>query len=224
MDVILKVLEGAKTGAKIAVKKEAFLIGRSPECHLCSGSSAISRRHCVIRRRDGQVTVEDLGSRNGTLVNGVKSSGETPLKSGDELIIGPLKFMVTISLGVNNDKAAPVKSLAEAAERTAASSSSVIHEDDISRWLLGKESESASFSETKTIRMDDTGALQMHLAAEAAAAAAAAADAESAPEESEADAKESAKGSGKFPVRSEPQTKDSREAAAQALRNWSRRR
>jgi hypothetical protein len=71
--------------------------------------------------------------------------------------------------------------------------------------------------------MDHPGGLQMLWAAEAAKAAAAA-ESETAPEESEAEGKEAPKGSGKLPLRSEPQTKDSREAAAQALRNWSRRR
>jgi len=235
MDVVLKVLEGAKSGTQIAVKKENFLIGRSQECHLCAASSAISRRHCVIRRRDASVTVEDLGSRNGTVVNGVKASGETPLRSGDELVVGPLKFLVLISFGVKSDKAPPVQSVAEAVQRASAGSSGVIREDDISRWLLGVADETGSLSETKTIRMDDTGEVLIHSASvppasssnpgEAPATPPAAESAEGSPAaEGEKPSKPAADAKGKLPSRSEPTAKDSREAAEQALRNWSRRR
>jgi predicted component of type VI protein secretion system len=73
MDVSLKVLEGAKSGTKIAVKKTEFIIGRSQDCHLCAGSSAVSRQHCAILRTDNRVSIKDLGSRNGTIVNGNKT-------------------------------------------------------------------------------------------------------------------------------------------------------
>ena len=61
MDVILKVLEGAKVGARVAVKKDKFLIGRSPKCHLCSGSSSISRRHCALIRLRGDCLDQRFG-------------------------------------------------------------------------------------------------------------------------------------------------------------------
>lgn len=227
MDVILKVLEGAKTGAKIAVKKSEFIIGRSQKCHLCAGSSAISRQHCAITRQDNRVTVKDMGSRNGTLVNGNKIDGETELTSGDEITVGPLKFLVTISPGINNVKKPEVKSVAEAVVRAAETpSSSVVVDDDITKWLLGPVS---ALTETQTIRLDDTNAIQkMREAARAedaeneaqatdAAAAAAA--------EEKSDAPPEKRGPGKLPkVPEKPGTVDSREAAVEALRAWSRRR
>ena len=109
MEVMLKVLEGAKSGAQVAIKKNEFVIGRSQECHLCAGSSAVSRRHCAILRDDNRVSIKDLGSRNGTLVNGQKIEGEVELASGDEVVVGPLKFLVTISTGIANAKRAEVK-------------------------------------------------------------------------------------------------------------------
>jgi pSer/pThr/pTyr-binding forkhead associated (FHA) protein len=246
MDVILKVIEGAKHGAKVAIKKPEFLIGRSQECHLCAGSSAISRRHCIIRRYDDEqrISIQDLGSRNGTLVNGVKADGEVTLRSGDELVIGPLKFLLTISSGIKNAKQPEVKSVAEAVQRTAAaaSQSDTLREDDISSWLLGDPGP-AAFSETQTMRMDDTNALHFHAAAqqggadlsgEAPAVPAVNEEGkESPPDAKGADAKgadekgpddDKSKPTGKLPFRSAPAAKDSREAATQALKNWSRRR
>jgi len=249
MDVILKVLEGAKVGTKIAVKKDEFLVGRSQKCHLCAGSSSISRRHCVIRRKETKVTIEDLGSRNGTLVNGKKTQGEVELSSGDELGIGTLKLLLTISQGINNLKRPKVKSVADAVDRTVADGGSSVGEEDITSWLLESAATSPSDSsastevmnETQTIQLDDTNA--MHLKKEAEDAAAKKASAKGAAEDSSsaldgADAtvseetvSESKKGKkkkpepGKLPTRpEEPGSKDSREAAMQALRNWNRRR
>src|SRR3954454_5617146 len=90
----LIVLAGAKEGLEIPLKKDKFLIGRAKECALRAGSEAISRRHCAIIRRESGYTVRDLGSRNGTHVNDEKIATEVPLKEGDDLRVGPLKFRV----------------------------------------------------------------------------------------------------------------------------------
>src|SRR6476660_6058486 len=94
MKLKLIVLAGAKEGLEIPLRKDKFLIGRAKECALRAGSEAISRRHCAIIRRETGWTVRDLGSRNGTHVNDEKITTEVPLKAGDELRVGPLKFLV----------------------------------------------------------------------------------------------------------------------------------
>lgn len=238
MDVILKVIEGAKEGSKVAVKKDRFLIGRSPKCHLSAGSTAISRQHCAIMRHDAKVTVQDLGSRNGTLVNGKKVTEEVELSSGDELSIGPLKFMVTITHGIKNAKRSHVKSVADAVERTVEKGDSGIQDDDISSWLLDPGANIKSVAETQTIQMDDTNAAQMQKIAEDLADDETSAGVVVGNEATEEDAQEGEltddepsnedkkkKGPGKLPpVPLEPATKDSREAALEALRSWNRRR
>jgi pSer/pThr/pTyr-binding forkhead associated (FHA) protein len=222
MDVKLKVLEGAKAGAKIAVKKTEFIIGRSQSCSLCAGSSAISRQHCAILRDETRVAIKDLGSRNGTLVNGNKIDGEVELTTGDEITVGPLKFLITITPGIQNAKKPEVKSVAEAVVRASETASGAIDDDDISKWLLNP---SSALTETQTIRMDDTNAL--HKLSQAAEQAAAKSEAETSaleiPEPEKA--APSKKGPGKLPkLPPKHESKDSREAAAEALRAWSRRR
>ena len=157
MDVTLKVLEGAKVGAKISIKKPEFTIGRSQSCSLCAGSSAVSRQHCMISRDESKVTVRDMGSRNGTLVNGEKIEGTVELASGDEITVGPLKFLLTISTSLNSVKKPEVKSVAEAVVRTASTPTGSIGDEDISKWLLGP---SSALNETQTIRIDDTNAIR----------------------------------------------------------------
>lgn len=223
MDVILKVLEGAKSGAKVAIKKSEFVIGRSQECQLCAGSSAVSRRHCAILRTDNRVSIKDLGSRNGTLVNGEKIDGEFELSSGDEITVGPLKFLLTISTGINNAKRAEVKSVAQAVERTAEPAPGDASVDDITRWLSGDIS---ALNETQTIRIDDTNAAHLSRALEAETAAMATDDVTTESPADDASASSSGKRTpGKLPkMPHKPSSKDSREAAAEALRAWSRRR
>jgi pSer/pThr/pTyr-binding forkhead associated (FHA) protein len=59
----------------------------------------ISRRHCRIRVRGRQVTVCDLGSANGTYVNGQLVTGEWVLYSGDQLQVGPVAFLLEFGAG-----------------------------------------------------------------------------------------------------------------------------
>ena len=224
MDVTLKVLEGAKVGAKISIKKPEFTIGRSQSCSLCAGSSAVSRQHCMISRDESKVTVRDMGSRNGTLVNGEKIEGTVELASGDEITVGPLKFLLTISTSLNSVKKPEVKSVAEAVVRTASTPTGSIGDEDISKWLLGP---SSALNETQTIRIDDTNAIQqMHAAAAAEAKAAEEAAAAAAAEKPTDNSGKPAKPEpGKLPkIADKAGTKDSREAAVEALRAWSRRR
>jgi pSer/pThr/pTyr-binding forkhead associated (FHA) protein len=65
-----------------------LVIGRSSECNLALDDGLVSRRHAALRSSADQVTVEDLGSRNGVLVNGVRIEGVRPIGHGDVVTIG----------------------------------------------------------------------------------------------------------------------------------------
>lgn len=74
-----------------------FVVGRSTECQLSLDDPLVSRRHAVLKvRRDG-VSVADLGSRNGVLVNGTKISGERELAAGDKVGIGSQEMVLHAS-------------------------------------------------------------------------------------------------------------------------------
>jgi predicted component of type VI protein secretion system len=61
----------------------------------------VSRHHCVFSVDDFSVRLRDLGSTNGTLVNGERIRKETVLASGDRILIGNLDFELVIRQGVN---------------------------------------------------------------------------------------------------------------------------
>jgi predicted component of type VI protein secretion system len=66
-------------------------------------SDRVSRRHCLIKVQDAKVTVCDLGSSNGTQLNGetVTPQTEVELTAGSMLIVGPLKFIVQFAAPKN---------------------------------------------------------------------------------------------------------------------------
>src|SRR5207237_6568341 len=76
----------------IQLRSEETVIGRHRDCNLRVPSSDVSRRHCILRFQDGCLYVEDLGSTNGTLVNGEPVKGSHLVQPGDELGVGPVSF------------------------------------------------------------------------------------------------------------------------------------
>jgi DNA-binding NtrC family response regulator len=69
-------------------------IGRAPECEVRLSDAACSRRHAWLHVEDGALTLEDLGSHNGTRVNGQRVTGRYSLTSDDVIGIGPIKLVI----------------------------------------------------------------------------------------------------------------------------------
>lgn len=74
---------------------ETTMVGRRPDSTLRVASSDVSRQHCQLVVKDGTVVVKDLGSSNGTFVNGQRVA-EKQLAPGDRLTVGPVVFVVQI--------------------------------------------------------------------------------------------------------------------------------
>jgi DNA-binding CsgD family transcriptional regulator len=71
-----------------------FLIGRATDCQLCLGGGLVSRHHARLRQSEEGLVVEDLGSRNGVLVNQRRIRGPVLLGHGDIIGIGLESFEV----------------------------------------------------------------------------------------------------------------------------------
>ena len=68
------------------------LIGRGDECQVRTNSPLVSRQHCLVHVTEDSAILRDLGSTNGTLVNGKRILDEHLLVPGDLLQIGPVVF------------------------------------------------------------------------------------------------------------------------------------
>jgi pSer/pThr/pTyr-binding forkhead associated (FHA) protein len=96
MLVKLRVVSGKPAGKTVLFRPGDYFLGRGPECHLRFNSDWVSRQHCLLRVSEQGASLRDLGSRNGTLINGRLSDGEQVLKAGDQVQVGPVVFEVTI--------------------------------------------------------------------------------------------------------------------------------
>jgi pSer/pThr/pTyr-binding forkhead associated (FHA) protein len=87
---------GPEQTREIPITKDEFLIGRGADCDLRLRHSAISRHHCLIRLQGGEATLLDLGSANGTFVNGQRVRSSAALRSGDEIRLDVHRFIVNL--------------------------------------------------------------------------------------------------------------------------------
>jgi hypothetical protein len=99
MKVVLRIACGQLNGTPLLFPPGQYLFGRAQGCHvLFAPSSIASRRHCLLLVTGETISVRDLKSRNGTLVNKNRIEAEQELKNGDLLAVGETIFQIEISL------------------------------------------------------------------------------------------------------------------------------
>ena len=97
MNVRLVVDRGGKRKV-VPIREEQAIIGRSHGNTVRIPSAEVSRQHCRLSKKDGLVMVRDLGSVNGTLLNGTRISSEEVVRPGDRVEVGPVTFVVEYEL------------------------------------------------------------------------------------------------------------------------------
>ena len=88
----LVVLTGDARGTTLVVDSLPAELGRSPEVDLVLVDDTVSRRHAELRRDGARWLLRDLGSRNGTRVNGVRLLDEAEVRAGDRVSFGDARF------------------------------------------------------------------------------------------------------------------------------------
>jgi len=94
MDYQLLVVRGRSASETIKLGEGVTIVGRHDDCHLRIKSSQVSRQHCHLFEKKGLLLVKDLGSSNGTYVNGKRIKEQQVLEPGDELTIGDVQLRV----------------------------------------------------------------------------------------------------------------------------------
>jgi pSer/pThr/pTyr-binding forkhead associated (FHA) protein len=92
--VRLVVVKGGRRSRVLELSGPQIILGRGQGTTVRIPSADVSRRHCRLRVKEGQVTVEDLGSVNGTFLNGDEVTGPWLVYPGDRLEVGPVTFRV----------------------------------------------------------------------------------------------------------------------------------
>jgi hypothetical protein len=95
----------------ILIERFPYVIGRSSDADRPLPLVFVSRAHCRFNLVGDEVVLEDLGSANGTYVNGVRLGPATPLRHGDEVRLGPLGFRVELQgfAALANGETKPVR-------------------------------------------------------------------------------------------------------------------
>jgi predicted component of type VI protein secretion system len=158
MGTKLVIASGKSAGKAIAVNREKLLIGRAEECDIRPLSDDVSRRHCAVRIDPGVVWVEDLGSRNGTFVNGQRIAEKTKVYDDDLIRVGALELRVA---------GGTVREAGVAAVAKAPDPVSWNDEDEVSRWLLADSEPSGMHDTTQTVAAVPMGKNDQATAADA---------------------------------------------------------
>jgi DNA-binding winged helix-turn-helix (wHTH) protein len=86
-------------GVAFALREGRNIIGREPAAHIRLDLAAVSRRHAAINIHGEEAVVQDLGSRNGTWLNGEKLEAARSLRTGDEIRIAQTAIRLQIAPG-----------------------------------------------------------------------------------------------------------------------------
>ncbi len=120
---VLRGVSGAVFG-KVFPVAGPVVIGRAPECDISVHAEEISRRHALVKPTQEGLSVEDLGSSNGTYIN-AKRVQQGFLNAGDELRLDAVRFIVV----------APGMEMAQQATRQQASQPAAAAGTGISKWV-----------------------------------------------------------------------------------------
>ncbi|NDC54271.1 MAG: FHA domain-containing protein [Planctomycetia bacterium] len=206
----LIVASGKSAGRAISIRRSPLLIGRAEDCDVRPLSEDVSRRHCAIHVGPADAWAEDLNSRNGTFVNGVRITEKTRLSDGDVVRVGSLELKVSCGKPVQDGA-----------------------EDDVSKWLMADDAPAGMFDTTQTLPLAagspaaDSAAVDasdIHAGPPADAAGSGASQSGISSKSSSSIAiqavKESQSKPGMLPAAAKKSADSSRDAAAEALRKF----
>ncbi len=130
MDVRLVLNSGRQKGRETMLARGIYLVGRSRICQIRPKNRYVSRKHCALIHRRHELLIQDLGSKTGTYVNGMKIDPKTAveLSDGDRIRVGKTKFRVAVQGKVQVPKN---EGFADLSSESVLSSESAIEQSDV---------------------------------------------------------------------------------------------
>src|SRR5918998_1271703 len=104
MQAVLVMFRSDGERRSFSVTRDITVVGRREDCDLRIPLGEVSRKHCRMVRDGDTLRLEDLGSSNGTFLNGTRVEREAVLNAGDSIQVGPVVFVLQVE-GVPADGA-----------------------------------------------------------------------------------------------------------------------
>jgi pSer/pThr/pTyr-binding forkhead associated (FHA) protein len=128
MGVVMVMFRSDGQRRSFSITRDMTVIGRREDCDLRIPLSDVSRKHCRLILNGETIKVEDLGSSNGTYINGERVQ-HAEVGAGDTLQIGPVIFVVQMNGFPADDDLQPVTA-ASAAAKTSGGSPATLEEEE----------------------------------------------------------------------------------------------
>ena len=90
------VAAGHRSGTRFELGGDRVTVGRHPDSDVFLDDITVSRRHVLLEASPSGYVLRDVGSLNGTYVNGERIDGDVALQSGDELQVGKFKLLYVV--------------------------------------------------------------------------------------------------------------------------------
>ena len=116
MTATLVIIQGQDAGREVVITETTF-VGRAPDVHLVIEDTEMSGRHASFAPADGGVVVQDLGSTNGTFVNGRPVTGPQQLQPGDRIQLGATVLEVRVPAPAGQEEMAYAPGIDASARR-----------------------------------------------------------------------------------------------------------
>ncbi|MBI2567524.1 MAG: FHA domain-containing protein [Candidatus Schekmanbacteria bacterium] len=149
----LLVVEGVNKGKTFELKDGVTTIGRDSTNSIVFLELAVSRHHAQVVRKEGRWTLEDLGSKNGTRVNGAPITGNVVLKPGDTIALGKATMRFELESESGSEVVLTDRPLADDPATIVRPLRSILDSDEISSsslsYLDARDSSSPSWTQLR---------------------------------------------------------------------------
>jgi predicted component of type VI protein secretion system len=115
MQAVLVMFRSDGERRSFSITRDVTVIGRREDCDLRIPLHDVSRKHARLLRDGDQLRIEDLGSSNGTHVNGTRIERDAVVQAGDSVQVGPVVFVVQVDGSPSDEELHPITAESAAA-------------------------------------------------------------------------------------------------------------
>jgi pSer/pThr/pTyr-binding forkhead associated (FHA) protein len=167
MGVVMVMFRSDGQRRSFSITRDMTVIGRREDCDLRIPLSDVSRKHCRLILNGETIKVEDLGSSNGTYINGERIQ-QSELGAGDTLAVGPVIFVVQMNGFPADDDLQPVTAATSGATTSHGAAADVELEEeeevvDLETTTAGKDAVDGEFDPMEALESKEGSAFDFQI-------------------------------------------------------------